>query len=617
MKSVVIWTPKEPFVSDKIYGISSITANEITKLNGDIYSKWNYGVILEEDFIGLTNEIQYKKTKANEDPAYTANKVYLIGSFSYGGSGLLENGLVKSLISGSHNQSVSSILSGVSYTPAEKIKYKKITFLDPVKIKGDSFYADIQYIGNASAKNEIEITFEEAVKLSKGGFKSGWTYEPFTQKSITSTPPAVISNYSNSDASKKDDSSSKKLYGLSNSELASLDWSQVKLQTISKEELKKLDWSSVKTSTFTAETYSQLDWSTVKVGAFSQESKKTLDWQKVKIGGADGASTESLSTTDLFQYNAANGKAVVDYKKTNLNQFKFGEFSESSYEAINWSKVNFKGITAETYSQMDFSEVITSKGFSAATYKSVDWSKVDYGDFKAETYQKTDWSKVSFGKLSSSSYSAMDWSQVVTSTGFKAATYKAVNWGLVDFGDYKAETYQKTDWSKVNFKQFSASSYSSLDWSKVVTASGFNAAAYKSVNWGQVDFGDFKQQTFATTNWNQVNFKQLSASQYQAINWNEINLGALSTKTYKAIDWKKVNVAAFDAESVATAKWSLMKGVTKPTAAAKPAEADLSFLGVTAASGSTGGLIGAAEQSSSSQYPVLVNSAETPKPFIM
>ena len=109
----------------------------------------------------------------------------------------------------------------------------------------------------------------------------------------------------------------------------------------------------------------------------------------------------------------------------------------------------------------------------------------------------------------------------------------------------------------------------------------------------------------------------LSASQYQAINWNEINLGALSTKTYKAIDWKKVNVAAFDAESVATAKWSLMKGVTKPTAAAKPAEADLSFLGVTAASGSTGGLIGAAEQSSSSQYPVLVNSAVTPKPFIM
>jgi len=124
----------------------------------------------------------------------------------------------------------------------------------------------------------------------------------------------------------------------------------LKLIQLTKQELIKLDWSSVKTSTFTAETYSQLDWSTVKVGAFSQESKKTLDWQKVKIGGADGASTEALSTTDLFQYNAANGKAVVDYKKTNFNQFKFGEFSETSYEAINWSKVNFKGITAETYS---------------------------------------------------------------------------------------------------------------------------------------------------------------------------------------------------------------------------------------------------------------------------
>jgi len=116
-----------------------------------------------------------------------------------------------------------------------------------------------------------------------------------------------------------------------------------------------------------------------------------------------------------------------------------------------------------------------------------------------------------------------------------------------------------------------------------------------------VDFGDFKQQTFASTNWNQVNFKQLSTSQYQAINWNEINLGALSTKTYKAIDWKKVNVAAFDSESIATAKWALMKGVTKPTAAAKTAEADFSFLGVTAPGANTGGLIEAAAQSKSNQ----------------
>ena len=93
----------------------------------------------------------------------------------------------------------------------------------------------------------------------------------------------------------------------------------------------------------------------------------------------------------------------------------------------------------------------------------------------------------------------------------------------------------------------------------------------------------------------------LSASQYQAINWNEINLGTLSTKTYKAIDWKKVNVAAFDAESISTAKWGLMKGVTKPTAAAKTAEADLSFLGVTAVSGDSSGLVGSAGQSKSNQ----------------
>jgi len=93
----------------------------------------------------------------------------------------------------------------------------------------------------------------------------------------------------------------------------------------------------------------------------------------------------------------------------------------------------------------------------------------------------------------------------------------------------------------------------------------------------------------------------LSASQYQAINWNEINLGTLSTKTYKAIDWKKVNVAAFDSESLSTAKWGLMKGVTKPIAAAKPSEGDLSFLGVTAPAGTTAGLVGAVGQTSGNQ----------------
>jgi len=60
-------------------------------------------------------------------------------------------------------------------------------------------------------------------------------------------------------------------------------------------------------------------------------------------------------------------------------------------------------------------------------------------------------------------------------------------------------------------------------------------------------------------------------------------------------------VAAFDSESIATAKWGLMKGVSKPVAAAKPSEGDLSFLGVTAPAGTTAGVVGAAGQSSSNQ----------------
>jgi len=489
---------------------------------------------------------------------------------------------------------------------------------DLIKMKDGSIVVSGSFTG--------ELTLESETKLSEGWVINGSKIEDYDKFVVTFQPNNLP----------------KALNPLTGTYAATL-LDGIKDGTIGNKDFAHIQWDKFNFETSGTAIYSEIDWGKINMKNLQKFGGLAINWSKIEF-------SEFTSK---------------QYKEINWTQVSFSSLTPDQYEAINWSKVNFKGITAQTYSQMDFSEVITSKGFSAATYKSVDWSKVDYSDFKAETYQKTDWSKVSFGKLSSSSYSAMDWSQVVTSTGFKAATYKAVNWGLVDFGDYKsetyqktdwskvnfkqfsassyssldwsqvitasafnaaaykrvnwgkvdfgdykAETYQKTDWSKVNFKQFSASSYSSLDWSQVITASGFNAAAYKSVNWGQVDFGDFKQQTFATTKWNHVKFKQLSASQYQAINWNEINLGALSTKTYKAIDWKKVNVAAFDSESIATAKWGLMKGVTKPTAAAKPAEADLSFLGVAAPTGSSAGLVGATGQSSSNQVVAALTAAQ-------
>jgi len=53
-----------------------------------------------------------------------------------------------------------------------------------------------------------------------------------------------------------------------------------------------------------------------------------------------------------------------------------------------------------------------------------------------------------------------------------------------------------------------------------------------------------------------------------------------------------------------------MKGVTKPTAAAKPAEGDLSFLGVTAPSGTSAALIGTAGQSSANQLVGALTATE-------
>jgi len=70
-------------------------------------------------------------------------------------------------------------------------------------------------------------------------------------------------------------------------------------------------------------------------------------------------------------------------------------------------------------------------------------------------------------------------------------------------------------------------------------------------------------------------------------------------------------VDAFDSESLSTAKWALMKGVTKPVTAAKPSEADLSFLGVTAASGGApSALVGEAGQSKSNQLVVALTGSQ-------
>jgi len=286
---------------------------------------------------------------------------------------------------------------------------------------------------------------------------------------------------------------------------------------------------------------------------------KQINWKELDI---------STATTDFYQ--------ALDWKSVNMSLLQ--KFQSSG---INWSKVQYQEFSVTQYTQTNWSQVNTSQ-LTDSNYANIDWGRVAYKGTKSINYSQLSWSKVDFGDFSVATFKQVDWSQVKTS-------------------ELTSEQYSEIKWGSVSFSGKTSINYSSLDWSQVITASGFNAAAYKSVNWGKVDFGDFKQQTFASTNWNQVNFKQLSASQYQAINWNEINLGALSTKTYKAIDWKKVDVAAFDADSIASAKWGLMKGVSKPTVSAKPAEADLSFLGVTAPAGTTAALVGAAGQSKSNQ----------------
>jgi len=315
--------------------------------------------------------------------------------------------------------------------------------------------------------------------------------------------------------------------------------------------------------------------------------------------GIVSTSDSSVSAYDKYYSALTSGNASTVSKQINWKELDISTATTDFYQALDWKSVNMGLLQKFQNSGINWSNVQYQE-FSVAQYTQTNWSQVDISQLSDANYDSIDWGRVAYKGTKSIKYSQLSWSKVDFGD-FSIATFKQVDWSQVKTSDLTSEQYSAIKWGSVSFSGNTSINYSSLDWSQVITASGFNAAAYKSVNWGKVDFGDFKQQTFASTKWNQVNFKQLSASQYQAINWNEINLGALSTKTYKAIDWKKVNVAAFDADSIATAKWGLMKGVTKPTAAAKPAEVALSFLGVSAPAGTTAGVVGAAGQSNSNQ----------------
>ena len=420
---------------------------------------------------------------------------------------------------------------------------------------------------------------------------------PTNTSDVKSVPSSITDKINKIDWSKQDFSL------ISSGSKKHLDWAAISTQVSSKfpeqnlSSTDKLQLSLATDKTFKID-YKVFNLNTFNVGELSKGTIAQIDWAQVSFKKLDQPTINNLSIATLLDLNKLTPK---HYKEINWSKANLEDFTNESYKAIDWKLVPVSKISSPSTASLNWSKILVEPSFQKASYSKVKWEDVDFSVFGNKAYIETEWSKVNFKKLDIDDYVALDWAMLMSSSKFLPKHYKLIDWGKVDFGDYKPETYQKTDWSKVNFKQFSASSYSSLDWSQVISASGFNAAAYKSVNWGKVDFGDFTQQTFASTNWNQVNFKQLSTSQYQAINWNEINLGALSTKTYKAIDWKKVNVAAFDAESISNAKWSLMKGVSKPTVSAKPAEVDLSFLGVTAPASSTGGLIGADGQSKSNQ----------------
>jgi len=321
-------------------------------------------------------------------------------------------------------------------------------------------------------------------------------------------------------------------------------------------------------------------------------------WQQ-KPWGANILSDSSVSAYDKYYSALTSGNALTVSKQINWKELDISTATTDFYQALDWKSVNMSLLQKYQNSGINWSNVQYQE-FSVAQYTQTNWSQVNISQLSDTNYDSIDWGRVAYKGANSVNYSQLDWSKVDFGD-FSIATFKQVDWSQVKTSELTSEQYSEIKWGSVSFSGKTSINYSSLDWSQVITASGFNAAAYKSVNWGQVDFGDFKQQTFASTNWNQVNFKQLSTSQYQAINWNEINLGALTTKTYKAIDWKKVNVAAFDAESVATAKWGLMKGVSKPTVSAKPAEGNLSFLGVAAPTGYPAGVVGAAGQSNSNQ----------------
>lgn len=207
--------------------------------------------------------------------------------------------------------------------------------------------------------------------------------------------------------------------------------------------------------------YETIDWSTFSFQklALSSHHLKHFKWKKVDWSHIeyDEYTFITWNRKIIKQVNKAadfNFEAMFDSLS---NSITINTVSQKKiYSALNWKKVNFKTLSADVQSQINFSlipwkgknspndyinikwELVKFEYFNQSDLKSIKWNKVNALQFTDTQYQSIDWSKVSFKGKHKIDYTSLDWDKVILHKTFGKQIAKKINW--IDVNSQNAES---------------------------------------------------------------------------------------------------------------------------------------------------------------------------------
>ena len=291
-----------------------------------------------------------------------------------------------------------------------------------------------------------------------------------------------------------------------------------------------------------------------------------IDWNKISLTGADETTYNNINWSKVNLKKLQNSDNVViwswvnfdellskQYKHINWKEVELGAFTKKNYIDINWGFINFKKLQKYQPLALDWSQVGFGEAFSTSAHKKVDWSSVNFNSFTSDTYDNISWSKVKLsGKKSIANGEGFDWTEIDMYQIFETKAYKKVDWSKASLGKFSQSDYDKINWSKVKLSgKKSITLAEGFDWKSVDYIELFKGSAHKKVDWSKLDLSSFGDAEYAKINWSKIKLKGKKGINYSVADWNKIIMqSSFSQKSAKKIDWLQMNASILNESSL-------------------------------------------------------------------